>query len=74
MVLPASVWICKVESETGTHRVLFVNYTWFHLPAVPVEMPIGLKHLESDFCWCDPVIEVDEYGTESVLHKQVSWH
>jgi hypothetical protein len=37
-------------------------------------MPIGLKHLESDFCWCDPVIEVDEYGTESVLHKQVSWH
>ncbi len=42
--------------------MLFVNPTWF-LPAVaPVEMPIGLNHLDSDFCWCDPLVEVDENG------------
>jgi hypothetical protein len=54
--------------------VLFVNPTWF-LPAVaPVEMPIGLNHLDSDFCWCDPIIRVDEDGQEVVLHRQVTWN
>ena len=39
--------------------MLFVNPTWF-LPAVaPVEMPIGLNHLHSAFCWCDPIIDTD---------------
>jgi hypothetical protein len=42
--------------------VLFVNPTWF-LPAVaPVELPMRLNHLDSDFCWCDPIIEVMETG------------
>jgi len=54
--------------------VLFVNPTWF-LPAVaPVEMPIGLNRLDSDSCWCDPIIEVDENGCEIVLHRQVTWN
>jgi hypothetical protein len=54
--------------------VLFVNPTWF-LPAVaPVEMPIGLNHLDSDFCWCDPIIQVYENGQELVLHRQVTWN
>jgi len=25
---------------------------------VPVEMPVGLTHLDSDLCWCDPIVEV----------------
>jgi hypothetical protein len=54
--------------------VLFVNETWLYTAAIPVGMPIGLKHLDSDFCWCDPVIEVDESGVESVLHRQVTWN
>ena len=54
--------------------MLFVNPTWF-LPAVAlVEMPIGLNHLDSDFCWCDPIIQVDENGQELVLHRQVTWN
>ena len=53
---------------------MFVNPTWF-LPAVaPVEMPIGLNHLDSDFCWCDLIIQVDENGREVVLHRQVTWN
>jgi hypothetical protein len=41
---------------------------------VPVELPVGLNHLDSDFCWCDPIIEIDEIGKEVVLHRQVCWN
>ncbi len=27
---------------------------WLYPAAVAVEMPIGLNHLDTDFCWCDP--------------------
>ena len=54
--------------------VTFVNETWFAPAVIPVEMPIGLKHLESDFCWCDPIVEVDGEGRETVLHRQVAWN
>jgi hypothetical protein len=54
--------------------VLFVNPTWFLPSVAPVEMPIGLNHLDSDFCWCDPIIQVDENGQEVVLHRQVTWN
>ena len=30
--------------------VLFVNPKWFVPAMAPVEMPIGLNHLHSDFC------------------------
>jgi len=53
--------------------MLFTNPTWL-VPVAPVEMPIGLNHLDSDFCWCDPIIDVDENGQKFVLHKQVTWN
>jgi len=37
-------------------------------------MPLGLNHLDSDLCWCDPIIKVDENGQEFVLHRQVTWN
>jgi hypothetical protein len=54
--------------------MIFQNRQWLYPPAASVEMPVGLSHLDSDFCWCDPVIEVDENGKEAVWHKQVTWH
>ena len=54
--------------------LIFVNRTWFYPAVVAVQMPIGLNHLDSDFCWCDPSIEVDEKGQEVVLHRQVTWN
>jgi len=42
--------------------------------AVAVEMPIGLNHLDTDFCWCDPIVEIDDNGREIVLHRQVTWN
>ena len=41
---------------------------------LPVEMPIGLTHLDSDLCWCDPIVEVDENGEHVLLHRQVIWN
>ena len=54
--------------------MMFVNPTWFYPAIAPVEMPIGLNHLDSDFCWCDPLVEVDENGEETVLHRPVTWN
>lgn len=53
---------------------MFENGTWFYPVAAPLAMPIGMQHLDSSFCWCDPVIEVDEDGKAVVLHTQVTWN
>ena len=54
--------------------VAFVNPAWFYQAVIAAALPIGLKHLDSDLCWCDPIIEVDENGQEAVLHRQVIWN
>jgi hypothetical protein len=41
---------------------------------VPVEMPVGLTHLDSDLCWCDPIVEANEDGEHVLLHRQVTWN
>jgi len=64
----------KLESQVRRNSMMFENQTWFYPTAAPAALPIGLNHLNSDFCWCDPVVEVDEYGKEVVLHKQVTWN
>ena len=64
----------KLESQVGRNSMIFENQTWFYPTAAPAALPIGLNHLDSDFCWCDPVAEVDEDGHEVVIHCQVTWH
>jgi hypothetical protein len=54
--------------------LMFVDPTWFYPAVVPSAFPIGLEHLDSDLCWCDPLIDVDEDGQEIVLHRQVTWN
>lgn len=53
---------------------MFVSRTWFGPATGPMETPLGLRHIESDFCWCDPMIEVDESGRETVVHREVTWN
>lgn len=36
--------------------------------------PLELSHLDSDRCWCDPVVEQDENGKEVVVHREVRWN
>lgn len=52
----------------------YVNPAWFYPAVVPSELPIGLEHLDSGFCWCDPIIEVDDDGLETVVHRHVTWN
>ena len=38
------------------------------------EVTNQLAHVESELCWCDPIIEVDENGDDIVIHKEVIWN
>ena len=38
------------------------------------EVASQLAHVESELCWCDPIVEMDEYGQKVVMHKEVTWH
>jgi hypothetical protein len=73
---PGCLAISTVTDSTneGGLALTFENHTWFYPAVAPAELPIGLKHLDSDFCWCDPTIEVDENGNELVIHRQVTWN
>jgi hypothetical protein len=31
-------------------------------------------HIDSDWCWCDPIIEFNEDGQLLVIHKEVTWN
>ena len=31
-------------------------------------------HIDSDLCWCDPIVKLYENGDQCVLHKEVTWH
>jgi hypothetical protein len=39
-----------------------------------MELPNPLIHINSDLCWCDPIIEVDENDRDVVIHKEVTWN
>jgi hypothetical protein len=57
-----------------TPSSIFLDRTWIGPAVAAVEMPIGLTHIESNFCWCDPVTEIDDNGQEVVTHREVSWN
>ena len=39
-----------------------------------MEVANQLTHINSDLCWCDPIIEIDENEREVVIHKEVTWN
>ena len=41
---------------------------------VETEVASQLVHVKSELCWCDPIVEMDEYGRKFVTHKEVTWH
>ena len=45
---------------------------WRDLIATDITKHLG--HIESESCWCDPIVEVDEDGQEIVIHREVTWH
>lgn len=53
---------------------MFVNWIGTWPATITAETSIGLAHINSEFCWCDPIVEPDEHGQKIVLHKEVTWH
>ena len=35
---------------------------------------IQLAHINSEICWCDPILEFDEDGQQSLTHNEVTWN
>jgi hypothetical protein len=33
-----------------------------------------LDHINSELCWCDPILDFDEEGNESLTHNEVTWN
>jgi hypothetical protein len=33
-----------------------------------------LPHIDSDLCWCDPIVEFNEYGVQRIIHMEVTWN
>jgi hypothetical protein len=42
--------------------------------AASMSLPKELAHIDSDFCWCDPIVDFDEDGDQVVMHKEVTWN
>lgn len=53
---------------------MFENLGWFVPTARNGVQPVELKHMDSQFCWCEPVVEVDDDGDEVLIHRQVTWN
>lgn len=53
---------------------MFTNRTWTVPSAPAIHQSVELTHVDSNFCWCEPVVEVDERGQEVVVHRQVTWN
>lgn len=53
---------------------MIANRTW-KVPAAPaIQQPAGLSHIDSDFCWCEPVVEMDEGGEKVIVHREITWN
>lgn len=39
-----------------------------------VQPPVWLQHTHDEFCWCDPVVESDDDGEQTVIHREVIWN
>ena len=53
---------------------MFENLGWF----VPAERggskAVDLKHVDSQLCWCEPIVELDDNGDDVLVHSQVTWN
>jgi hypothetical protein len=38
------------------------------------QTPSGPRHIASDFCWCEPLVETDEDGVEVIVHREITWN
>ena len=71
---PAVDVAMRAQEKLRRSTLMFENLPWFSPAIAPAPLPLGLKHVDSDLCWCDPVVETNEDGAEVILHNQVTWN
>jgi hypothetical protein len=63
-----------VLSTSEEDIVMFADQRFREPQATETECANHLAHVESKFCWCDPIVEIDESGQKVVVHIEVTWH
>jgi hypothetical protein len=53
---------------------MLANSTSFYPVVIPSEFAVGLEHLDSNLCWCDPITELGDNGQKIVPHRRVTWN
>jgi hypothetical protein len=53
---------------------MFLNQPLRRHKTIGTEVANQVAHVESDLCWCDPIVEIDENGRQLVIHKEVTWN
>ncbi len=38
------------------------------------QTPVRLQHTDDESCWCEPLVESDDDGEETVIHREVIWN
>jgi len=68
----------KIEKRNlFPRRMILLSATkqlWVLPTLAPVKMPAGLSHIDSDLCWCEPIVDLDENGEGVVIHREVTWN
>jgi hypothetical protein len=44
------------------------------LDLIATEVTNQPAHIESEKCWCDPVLAIDENRRKVLIHQEVTWH
>jgi hypothetical protein len=50
--------------------ILRANYGRLERSKIPNPLP----HIDANWCWCDPIVELNEDGDEIVIHKEIMWN
>ena len=53
-------------------RKTILRSKYGRLESLNISNPIA--HIDSDCCWCDPIVEFTEDGDLRVIHKEVTWN
>jgi hypothetical protein len=61
------------HARGGTHMIS-TKSSLFFADSAEVEDSEELPHIDSAYCWCDPIVAVDEFGQHGLAHKDVTWH
>lgn len=52
---------------------MFAERTQGEFSEPPLE-PVGLRHVDSVRCWCEPIVETDVDGAATVVHREITWN